>query len=338
MGSAVALGTVLFLTAALCFVALAIDTRGIETPLSEASNAAVREIGPESDAWSVVVLADVQGGFAYLPEIFRRAASHRPQAILVLGDLSSDSDEDHLRVPVWVMKRTPPPAKLFLVPGNHDIERTKGIPEFLRWFGSLTFDVRIGSVRFIGLNNADGPLDEAALAELREKLEQAGVRSECIVLCLHREIVDWEGKRGQPVEERNRPLLELIRSAKPAMVLTGHHHQSYDGWRGPTRFIVAPPSGDRSRDTGPVPVSFLVLRWTGRELEVETHRFERSMSTEAKGAYLHLALAHVQPFFRRHPFVAYGLLLLGIASGIAAWIYFIRRVRTAPSSSAASSG
>ncbi len=336
--SAIALGTSWIVAALLCVLALAIDTRELETPLAEAANGAVREIVSEAESWSVVILADIQGGFAYLPEIFRRAALHRPKAVIVLGDLSSNPDEDHMRVPVWFMKRWPPPAKLFLVPGNHDIEREKGVPEFLRWFRSLTFDFRIGSVRFIGLNNADGPLEDAELGDLRRKLEEAGARSERVVLCLHREIIDWEGKRGPAVEERYRALLDLIQSANVAMVLTGHHHQPHDEVRGPTRFRVAPPAGDRSRDTDADPVSFLVLRWTGRELEVEPHRFERSIATEAKGAFFHLALAHVQPFFRRHPFVAYGLLVIGVALGALAWISFIRRVRTAPSSSATSSG
>ncbi len=112
--------------------------------LTVASNAELTDLGVDgSEPWSVLILADVQNGFHYLPEIFQREMPPDLRAVVCLGDLSADYDEAHMRLPVLELLATPPPAPFFIVPGNHDIRGKEGKNCFLRWFGATTFEFRM---------------------------------------------------------------------------------------------------------------------------------------------------------------------------------------------------
>ena len=202
------IGSLLGIGALFAAAALSIDAEGPDA-LPGVGNVSIHELQPANDdSWSVLILADVQGGFHYLPEIFARGAAWKPNAVIVLGDLSNDPDRERMQLPVRTLRRHPPPAPLFVVPGNHDIDGEKGRQDFLRWFGSTTFDLRIGRTRLLGANNADGPLAPAALAELGAKLAEAASRGQQTILCFHRDIVDW---RASPVWRRSRGTRHCLR-------------------------------------------------------------------------------------------------------------------------------
>ena len=276
----------------------------------------------EDGDWTVAVLADIQNGFAYLPEIFRRVAKHKADFVIVLGDVSSREDRDHHWLPAKMMSDHPSPAPLFVVPGNHDVRGDRGLPEYLQWYGSTTFDLTVGRTRFLGVNNADGPLGDAALSDLEALMLEAGEQGQRVVLCMHRSVID--------AEEANRKTLELIERRQVVLVLAGHSHQVRDELRGKTRFVVVPPSGDKSHDTGETPISFGILRWAADGFDLKTEKFPRDGSTEFRGVYLHVMLSHFRPVFEDYP--ALYLLFLGLAvagCGMGWRFWFIARRRGA---------
>ncbi len=268
-------------------------------PVTECGNANVHDLGLKDDQpWTAILLSDVQSGFAYLPELFRRAAAHRPAAIFVTGDLSGDHDELHAQLPVWSIRRAPPPGPFFVLPGNHDIERATGAGRdaFLRYYGALGFDVAIGSTRFLGVPDCGLPLTAEDLAALEAQLKDAAAKHQRVVLCIHHDVIDWEGKSHQRAAAQNMELQKLIDHYAIALVLCGHYHTPHDETRGATRYIVAPASGHRDQAARvQTAVSFLVLRWTGRELVVEREQFSRNNATEVQGVLVHMSLAHLRP-------------------------------------------
>ncbi len=268
-------------------------------PVSACRNASARDLGlDDATPWTALLLSDVQNGFSYLPEVFRRAAAYKPAAIFVTGDFSGDHDDLHAQLPVWAIRRAPPPAPLFVLPGNHDIERATGAGRdaFLRYYGSLGFDVTIGSTRFIGVPDCGLPLNAEDLSALEAQLKDAATHHQRVVLCLHHDVIDWEGKAHQRATPENVGLQKLIDEYAIAFVLCGHYHTPHDEIRGSTRYIVAPASGHRDQAARiQTPVSFLLLRWTGRALVVEREQFSRDNATDIRGVFVHLSLAHLQP-------------------------------------------
>ncbi len=290
-------------------------------PAPGAANATVHELpGDDAAPWNLLVVSDIQEGFPYLPRILREGAALRPSAVIVLGDVAITHDEEHLALPVRMMRRAPVPAPLFAIPGNHDIKGGEGAEAFVRRFGADRFDFRIGRTRFLGLNNADGVLTDVALAELDRRLGKAGEDGERVVLCVHRNLIDLDEHHGY-VEESNRPLLDILLARRVPLVLGGHWHEFRDVTRGATRFVVAPPSGDRSLETGQDLVSWFILRWTGSEFAFDVESFERRNADELEGHFLRMALVHLQPAYRRSP-LAGGALLAALAAGTlgAGWL------------------
>ncbi len=248
-------------------------------------NAVVRDLdADDSEPWSVMILADVQNGFPYLPRLFRQKLPQNLRAIVSVGDFSADPDEAHMRLPVAELLRAPPPVPFFIVPGNHDIrdgEQNKDC--FLRWFGATTFEFRIGNTCFLGADNSDGLLDGQALLELEQKMTAATASGHRIILCMHCDIIDWQGKQKPGVEGPNRKLLEIVSRHDVRFVFSGHYHQAHDETRNRTRFVIAPASGHRDQQPGQNPISYLILRWNGESYLLERRQFCRRNLTELAG-------------------------------------------------------
>lgn len=303
-------------------------------PVPGVRNADLHELpGSDQEPWSVVLLSDVQNGIAYLPEIFERTKAYAPKAIVVTGDFASRPQESHIRVPVWYLRRSPPPVPMFIAPGNHDISRERlnvpkgqGEKEFVQWYGAATFEFRVGRTWFLGLNNATGPIDGETLAALRSKLEAAKSRGERAVLCLHRDLISFAAQPNPNAETEHQALLSVIREHDVPYVFCGHlHREGYEA-RGKTRFVAVPASGNRpANDPEQKPIHFTVLRWTGTAYELGREEFYRRNSTELKGLFVYLALAHVRPFFERSPAAGGALLAGGLLAAVAGAIVLPRR-------------
>jgi 3',5'-cyclic AMP phosphodiesterase CpdA len=286
--------------------------------LPQAGNAAVHRLAPGSDGpWSIVLLSDVQDGFAYLPEILERANRLDPLATLVLGDLSRQQDWEHLQLPVMMLRESDIPGVLFAVPGNHDVRGEAGRKEFVETFGATTFSVLIGDVLVLGLDNADGTLSDDPLRNLRSHLDEAEAGGWRVVLCLHRDLIDWAAQEPVGAEAINSELLRLIMQHSVEMVLTGHSHLPHEEVREATRFVVLPSSGDRSRDTSNSVVSFSRLEYRDGELTLQSFSFERVWTTELQGTCLHVLYSHLRPLFERSRFLFWSMEFASMTLAIA---------------------
>jgi hypothetical protein len=274
-------------------------------PVAGVRNADLHQLpGRDDEPWSIAVISDIQNGHAYLPELFRRLSDPPPRAIVVTGDLAPDPSPELAQLPVWYLRRWPPPAPMFVVPGNHDLALIPGgrlgEPEFLGWYGALTFEFRIGRTVFIGLDNSTSPIVGPALEDLRRRLEAAKDRGDRAILCLHRNIVQFE--EPDPISPLDERVRELIRDYDVPYVLCGHlHHDAYDG-QGGTQYVAVPASGHRpANDPGQKPVAFMRLNWDGTRFELRREEFYRGNWTELKGVTLYLALAKIHPCLVRFP-------------------------------------
>lgn len=308
-------------------------------PVAGVRNADLHELpGSDAEPWSIVLLSDVQNGAAYLPEIFERAKAHAPKAILVTGDFSSNYPEHYARIPVWFLRRSPPPVPMFIAPGNHDISRARkdvaageGGREFARWYGATSFEFRIGNTWFLGLDNSIGPVTGPALADLKSKLEAAKSRGERTILCLHRDLISFAVQPNPRAESEHHELLSLIRDYDVPYVFCGHLHAEAYEVRGKTRFVAVPASGNRpANDANQKPVHFLVLRGTGSSFHIVREEFYRRNSTELLGVFVYMSLAKVRPIFERSPAAGAALLAGCLLPAAALAGIVLRRRRSTP--------
>lgn len=292
------------LTALLLGLVLLVQPPG-PGPVAGVRNVDLHELpGSDAEPWSIVVISDVQNGHAYLPELFERAKAFSPRAIVITGDLAPDPIPELSQIPVWWLRRSPPSAPLFIVPGNHDITHRQvdrlGEREFLQWYGSLTFEFRIGRTVFLGLDNAASQIVGASLESVRSRLEAARDRGDRTILCLHRNIVSFSDPTL--AAESNPELQELVRHYDVPYVICGHLHRDAFEAREGTRYVAVPASGHRpANDPGQKPIAFMVLRWDGASFELRREEFYRRNLTELKGVAVYLALAKILPVFRRFP-------------------------------------
>lgn len=308
-------------------------------PVTGVRNADLHELpGSDREPWSVVILSDVQNGASYLPEIFERSRKYSPKAIVMTGDLASHPSEPYAGIPVWYLRRSSLPSPIFIVPGNHDISPARvGVPAgegeewFARAYGATTFEFRIGNTRFLGLNNAIGPVTGPALADLRSRLEAAKSRGERTILCLHRNILSFAEQPDPYAEPEHRALLDLIGEFEVPYVFCGHLHQEGYEERGSTRFVAVPASGSRpALDTEQKPIALTVLRWTGSSFQLGLEQFYRRNVNELKGVAVYMALAKIRPFFEDRPAATSALVAVAILTAAAGAAFLARfRRRTA---------
>lgn len=279
-------------------VALLAFLPGAESPgpLPSASNAVPRDLVPRwraDGSWAVAILSDIQAGFCYLPEVLERVQEEEPTAVLLLGDLATRPNWTHLQLPVRELRRACLEVPLFAIPGNHDVRGAENRVEFAACFGGTEFEVGLGSIRLVGLDNSGfEPVAEATLTRLERAFSRARERGQRIVLCTHRDLIDWEGKTRRGSEVEHARVLDLIAAWKVELVLCGHYHWTHDEVRGPTRFVVVPPTGDRFRGSEMAPVSFTVLEEREGKLMLRQERLFRHGTTELGGALNHFLLAH----------------------------------------------
>ena len=261
--------------------------------LPTAANGTVHEIAPpHSGRWCVAIVSDVQQGFPYLPALLERARAQGALAVLLMGDLATSPGWDHLQLPVREVRMAGLDVPVFSVPGNHDHYGDEGLHEFAVTFGGLEFDVRIGGVRLIGMDNSYyHPITDAALAGLKRAFADAAARGEKVVLCAHRDWIDWAGKTRSGSEREHRRVLALMRAWSVNMAFCGHYHEPHHEQRGPTRFVVVPASGDRHHGEQ-TPVTLTILEQRDGELLVRHEWLYRDSVSELKGALLHFTLAH----------------------------------------------
>lgn len=288
-------------------------------PVEGVHNADVRELpGGDEEPWTIGVISDIQNGHAYLPELFHRLSSARPRAIIVTGDLAPDPSPELAQLPVWQLRRCPPPAPMFVVPGNHDIGSEAirpGEREFVTWYGALTFELRIGRTVFLGLDNSTSPIVGKALDAVRLRLEESKERGERTILCLHRNIIKFEEQ--DPLSRAGEALRELIRNYEIPYVLCGHlHHDGFDA-QGKTRYVAVPASGHRpANEPGQKPIAYMLLHWNGSSFELRREEFYRRNVTELKGVVLYLALAKIHPLCARFPLASSAALGACVAVGV----------------------
>ena len=272
-------------------------TTGLEPPAYDrvpaAANMRVHRIERgASEPWSVQILADIQDGFLYLPRILSEGQSLGVDAVVVAGDLARGGGGDHLSLLLRQLELHPPSAPLFVVPGNHDTIHDRDRERFVRCFGATEFEFEIGQTRFIGL---DSTLETSPAQVKRVSRQLANARRlrQGVVVVRHHSPLPSADPGENP---RSSPeLARLLTDPSVRFVVSGHAHHWQLDRRRDTRFLIAPPSGDRSHGQGQTPISFLVLRWTGTRLELERYEFFRDNWIELTTAAQHVLLGHVTP-------------------------------------------
>ncbi len=263
--------------------------------LESAGNGRVTEVPAAADgSWSVQVLADIQDGFSYLPRILSEGEQFGARAVIIAGDLQRGDGGRHLGLVLRELRNHASHVPLFAVPGNHDAMSSSDRAAFEAAFGTSEFEFRIGSTWFEGLDSTNPATFAAQRARVSTRIEQATRSGQRVVAIRHHWPLRDAG--GLPDDE----LAEVLRNPTVAFVIAGHAHTSRVDRIGGTRFVVAPPSGDRSHGQGQTAVSYLLIRATpAGELSLELHQFNRDNLLDAKSTWMHAWLVHVLPLLGR---------------------------------------
>lgn len=171
--------------------------------------------------------------------------SEDPDAWAVTGDLCQTGLPQEIRAARAWIEGLDPPAKILLVPGNHDaFARDSIAPLRQEWAPFLHVDAaapawpavrRFGDVVLIGLNSAvvtpitraTGRLGEAMRAGLAAELDRH--RDRCRVVLLHHPPLPGVAPARKALADAG-PVAAVLRDHGAALVLHGHLHRNR-AWR-----------------------------------------------------------------------------------------------------------
>ena len=172
-------------------------------------------------------------------------AAHTPDHLALTGDLANLAAASEFEDGRAWLQRLAPPARLSVVPGNHDLTIgapwQKGIGQWAEWMQSdpgagwqdapFPFLRRRGPLALIGLSSAvPTPLGSASglvgglqRRRLEALLQQAGRDRLFRVLLIHHPPVMGEGGPRKALRDRA-ALCAVLRRRGAELVLHGHHH------------------------------------------------------------------------------------------------------------------
>jgi len=260
--------------------------------LDTSGNSTIEQIErSESQPWSVQVMADIQDGFLYLPDLLRDAESKGIDATIIAGDLARGGGGDHLSLVLDRLREVQPKVPVFAVPGNHDIVDATTREKFVSAFGSATFEFTLGATRFLGLDSTEFD-DTESLKRVQAALDLAEERDEHLVVLRHHSPLPVPGVLNPHASEA---LTRLLTHPRVACVLVGHAHDWELERREGVRFLTMPSSGDRGSGQDQVVVSYIILRWDGAAYSFEHHFIPRRNWTEVATSIRHMLDAHLRP-------------------------------------------
>jgi 3',5'-cyclic AMP phosphodiesterase CpdA len=159
--------------------------------------------------------------------------SHRPDHILVTGDITNFSlPEEFSAAAQWLAEL---PAPVSIVPGNHDalvkVPHAQGLGKLDRWSttGEWPYVRRHGFVSIIGLKSAwptapllaSGYLGRAQCARLAQVLAAERVAGQLRVVLVHHPVADGVVSARKALRDR-RELRAVLREQGAELVLHGH--------------------------------------------------------------------------------------------------------------------
>ncbi len=184
-------------------------------------------------------------------------STHRPDRILVTGDLTNFSLPAEFTAAAAWLGRLPVPASV--VPGNHDrlvpVPEAEGWGKLAKWStaGEWPYVHRHGRVSLIGLSSAlptapllaSGRLGSAQCARLGRVLAQEREAAQLAILMLHHPPADGVVSARKALRDR-RELRAVLREHGAALVLHGHARNarldSLPGPAGPIPCLCVPSS------------------------------------------------------------------------------------------------
>ncbi|HMA10268.1 MAG TPA: metallophosphoesterase [Steroidobacteraceae bacterium] len=160
-------------------------------------------------------------------------SAHRPDHILVTGDITNFSLPGEFTAAATWLEQLPAPASI--VPGNHDalvpVPLAAGLGKLVRWSaaGEWPFVRRQGRVSAIGLNSAvptapllaSGRLGRKQIGRLARVLAQEREAGQLRILMLHHPVADGAVSARKALRDR-RELRAVLREQGAELVLHGH--------------------------------------------------------------------------------------------------------------------
>ena len=236
---------------------------------------------------------------ALLADLARQAPDH----IAVTGDLANlGLPEEHANALTW-LQRLGSPAKVSVVPGNHDIyTRLDNDSGVARWQAYMTSDVwgrtltgdppgsslefpyvrRFDDIALIGLNSAvptppfvaAGRLGAAQLARLPRLLDATLAAGLVRVILIHHPPLPGQAKRLRGLEDAA-ALQAVLQNHGDELVLHGHNHRNMEAraaWHGGTAIALGVPSFSAGVAHGREPLArYNIIRITRT---ADTHEIE----------------------------------------------------------------
>lgn len=190
---------------------------------------------------TIAHLSDVHFGAtdpAVVEALVADLAAHRPDLVVVSGDLTQRARPGQYRAAAAFLQRLPTPR--LVVPGNHDIPKINVLARFLsplkHYAAFITTDLmpvhEDGELTVVGLNSArsfthkSGWLSAAQLEAARARF--AAARPGAFkVLVTHHPFIPPPRKPSADVIRRGASYLPMLEAAGVDLLLAGHLHLAY---------------------------------------------------------------------------------------------------------------
>jgi len=227
----------------------------------------------------------------YLPAVLERLVAavktENADQILLTGDLVHIGLATEITQAAKWLAALDSPARLMLVPGNHDIYAGGSAGEVVRAWSEYLFQAtppavsanaadrypvvrRLGKIDLIGLTTAcvtpvfmaSGKLGQEQLKRLASLLQQAAREGQMVLLCIHHPplpgMTDWRRALADAGA-----LEAVLKSHPPALIFYGHlHHNHAQQWGATRMFCTAAASSSSDASYRVIDIMDRAGRWS----------------------------------------------------------------------------
>ena len=213
-------------------------------------------LNPQKKEFNVAIASDTANNNLVLEKIVKdiRKSDKKYSFILYLGDLTNDRVRTNFYWMLWELKPELKNMPLYMVPGNHDVEKHHDIDEsFYRsvmgqeyyWFG-------YGDVLFIGIDSSGVSMENEQLTWLSDTLTKVRPLFKYCVIFGHRPPKD---PTNNPSGMKNRNMnkktsdkfISILSKHKVDLMVFGHVHYYSEDKIGKIPMYTTPSAGQKIR-------------------------------------------------------------------------------------------
>ena len=203
-------------------------------------------LNPKTQAFHFNILSDTGSQNRTLERLICEAKTTHPAFMLHLGDLVTYRNIEHMYWMASGMEDKLEGIPMYIVPGNHDVKKKKGIDKsmYLRVFGPTYYWFGYGNTLFIGLDSSTEEIDDEQWAFFEQVMQHIRPSFKHVILFTHVPPKVPEGQHQHSLKpESAEKMLKILKKYPVDVIFSGHvHYYSEQDLNGIPIYTV-PPSG-----------------------------------------------------------------------------------------------